>query len=142
MGVTVWRGNPYESWDLNVVGGLLGASRVRMAVEDHGSGHQYIRLAAWPRYSKIALALSVAGAVITGLALNSGEFFVAGVLATGSFLLTAGAALEAGRSLANILAAGRQTETTAKEKTVIGFESAIKANTASRGVKQDAAVSD
>jgi GT2 family glycosyltransferase len=116
-GVTVWRGNAYEAWDLSVVGGLLGSARVLMAVEDHGSGNQYIRFAAWPLYSKLGLTLSIAGMTIAGAAAVGHELLVAGVLAAGSVLLLGGAVLEAGRSLANVLAAARrQKEPSLKER--------------------------
>src|SRR5215831_85161 len=101
-----------------------------MAVEDHGSGHQYVRIAAWPRYSKIPVALGVAGATTAGMAAYSSKFIVATSLACGSLALFGGAVLEAGRSLANILAAGRQTEATVKEKAALVFESGIKAHRA------------
>jgi hypothetical protein len=88
-----------------------------MAVEDHGSGNQYIRLAAWPLYSKLGLTLSIAGMASACAAAASREILIAGVLAAGSVALFSGAVLEAGRSLANILAATRrQKEPAMKER--------------------------
>jgi GT2 family glycosyltransferase len=102
-GFIVSRGNAYEPWDLHVAGGLLGSARVLMAVEDHGAGKQYVRIAAWPRYSRLALILTIAGTVIALAGVLSGQFIVAALLAAGSSLLFSGSLSEAGRSLAIVL---------------------------------------
>jgi len=104
-GHTVRRGNAYEAWDLEIVGGLLGSARTLMAVEDHGSGRQYIRLAAWPRYSRLGLSLGLGGILIALAAAGNGEFGVAAMLGIGSVLLLGGTLLEAGRSLATVMSA-------------------------------------
>jgi O-antigen biosynthesis protein len=124
-GLTVWRGNAYEPWDLEVVGGLLGSARALMAIEDHGSGRQYVRLAAWPRYSKLAVIFAVVGAIIAGGAAMSQEFVIAGLLVAGSALLLGGALLEAGRSLATVCGAGQKQEPAAvyKESPVTLYDS-------------------
>src|SRR5262249_19370588 len=88
MGFTVWRGNSYERWDLEIIGGFFGSARVLMAVEDHGSGKQYVRFAAWPRYSRLALALGFFGALIAIVAASEGESLVAFVLGAGAALLS------------------------------------------------------
>ena len=36
--VRVLRGGAYDTWDLEVRSGLLGAARVRLVVEEHGQG--------------------------------------------------------------------------------------------------------
>jgi hypothetical protein len=110
MGFTVWRGNSYERWDLEIVGGLFGSARVLMAVEDHGSGKQYVRFAAWPRYSRLALALGFLGALIAIVAASEGESFVAFVLGAGAALLSFATISEAGRSQAAILTAAAQQQ--------------------------------
>jgi len=110
-GLTVWRGNAYEAWDLEVIGGLLGSARVLMAVEDHGSGTQYVRLATWPRLSKLGLVLGLGGTLIAVAAARSGQFAVAGVLVAVSVLLLGRTVLEAGRSLATVLRVAREHET-------------------------------
>jgi hypothetical protein len=43
------RGGGYDSWDLQVQGGILGRVRLRAAVEEHGSGRQLVRVRFWPR---------------------------------------------------------------------------------------------
>jgi O-antigen biosynthesis protein len=50
-GAVVLRGGDYDRWDLEVRGGMIGAARVRMAIEEHGSGKQMVRFRAWPRWA-------------------------------------------------------------------------------------------
>jgi len=66
-GAAVRRGGDYDRWDFEVCGGLLGAARVLMAVEDHGAGAQLVRLRWWPRCSHGGLSVtSLFGALSTG----------------------------------------------------------------------------
>lgn len=48
--IAVLRGGDYDRWDLEVRGGALGAARVRMTIEEHGSGKQMARYRVWPRW--------------------------------------------------------------------------------------------
>jgi GT2 family glycosyltransferase len=48
-GARVLSGGEYDQWDIEVRGGLLGAARMLMAVEDHGAGAQYVRVRMWPK---------------------------------------------------------------------------------------------
>lgn len=64
-GAIVVPGGPYDRWDLEVQGGLLGGLRVRMVIEEHGAGRQMLRFRSWPRCS------TVGGAVALVLALWS-----------------------------------------------------------------------
>ena len=50
-GAWVRQGGPYDRWDLEVRGGMAGAVRVLMAVEEHGAGRQLVRLRSWPRWA-------------------------------------------------------------------------------------------
>jgi O-antigen biosynthesis protein len=61
-GARLRQGGEYDRWDLEVRGGILGAARLLMAVEDTGGG-QLVRMRFWPR-------CSIAGVVL--LALFSG----------------------------------------------------------------------
>jgi O-antigen biosynthesis protein len=65
-GAFVLRGGDYDRWDLAVCGGMLGTTRLLMAVEDHGSGTQFVRFNSWPRCSLGAVALTL---LFTALAL-------------------------------------------------------------------------
>jgi glycosyltransferase involved in cell wall biosynthesis len=122
MGFTVSRGNAYEAWDLEIIGGLLGSARVLIVAENHGSGRQYVRLTASPRYSKLVLYVTVAGGIIAIAAMLSHQPLVGSLLTVGSGLLFGGAVLEAGRSLAAILEAARQKQSVASERGVRVFD--------------------
>jgi len=50
-GAYVRRGGEYDKWDLQVRAGLFGSARVLMAVEEHGSGKQFVRFRVWPSCS-------------------------------------------------------------------------------------------
>lgn len=67
----VTRNSDYETWDLHVQGGGLGSARMLMAIEDQGSGSQYVRVKSWPVFSRLAvlsisiLLLAAVGSVFT-----------------------------------------------------------------------------
>jgi GT2 family glycosyltransferase len=56
-GVKANRAGDYDRWDLQVRGGVFGAARLRMAIEEHGAGRQLIRFRFWPRCSGQAIVL-------------------------------------------------------------------------------------
>ncbi|HEX9868172.1 MAG TPA: glycosyltransferase [Candidatus Tectomicrobia bacterium] len=67
----VLRGGEYDRWDLEVWGGMLGAVRLRVAVEEHGAGRQLVRFRSWPRCSPGGLALTLLfSALSAGAALD------------------------------------------------------------------------
>jgi GT2 family glycosyltransferase len=69
----VLRGGSFDSWDLEVRGGVLGAARMRMAVEEHGHGRQLLRFRVWPRVPAGAIALVVLAALFAALAASRGS---------------------------------------------------------------------
>ena len=56
-GACVFRGGDFDRWDLEVRGSMLGAARLRTAVEEHGLGRQLVRFRIWPRPSTAAVTL-------------------------------------------------------------------------------------
>jgi hypothetical protein len=58
-GSIILRGGNYDRWDLEVRGGLFGAVRMRMAVEEHGAGKQLVRIRSWPTFSPPGLAFAL-----------------------------------------------------------------------------------
>jgi GT2 family glycosyltransferase len=56
-GIPVRRGGGWDRWDLEVVGGAFGATRLIVIVEDHGAGNQLVRFRWWPNASRNAVAL-------------------------------------------------------------------------------------
>jgi GT2 family glycosyltransferase len=70
-GGRVVRGGPYARWDLELCGGLVGAARVLVAVEEHGRGRQLVRSRVWPsvapgawRALAIVVVLALAALVV------------------------------------------------------------------------------
>jgi hypothetical protein len=63
-GAVVLRGGNFDRWDLEAKSGTLGAVRLLMAVEEHGSGRQLVRFRSWPRVSRGGFALTL---LCTGL---------------------------------------------------------------------------
>jgi GT2 family glycosyltransferase len=59
-GADVSRGTAFDTWDFEVRAGALAASRVRLAVEEHGRGKQMVWFRIWPRMYR-------GPAVVTGL---------------------------------------------------------------------------
>ncbi len=67
MGASCFRGTPVDRWDIEVRGGFFGHYRLRMMVEEHGSGKQLTRLIGRPRMAAhipLFLTLFIASAVI------------------------------------------------------------------------------
>lgn len=54
QGAVVRRGGEYDSWDLEIRGGLLASVRAFVVVEEYGAGKQFIRLSARQRISGVA----------------------------------------------------------------------------------------
>ena len=80
VGAAVRRGGDYDRWDLEVAGGVFGAARVLMAVEDHGGGNQLVRLRWWPKLPRGAVILSVLFAALAGGAAAAHAWSAASIL--------------------------------------------------------------
>ncbi len=59
------RGGEFDHWDLEVLGGLLGAARMFMAIEYHGDGRQLLRIRWSPRCSISGLVLTTLFALLS-----------------------------------------------------------------------------
>lgn len=93
LGVPVARGGEFDDWDLALRAGVLGALRLRMAVEEHGAGRQLVRFRVRPRRAAggaptLILAGAAAGAVL------GGAWPAAVALAAAALLIEARAAQE------------------------------------------------
>jgi hypothetical protein len=101
-GAVVLSGGDFDRWDCEVRGGVFGATRVRLLVEEHGQGRQLARFRVWPRCSPRVVAPLALSAAIAALAAADG---VAGPF----LLLTAATALrtlyECAAAMATVLAA-------------------------------------
>jgi hypothetical protein len=105
-GAATRRGGAFESFDLEVRGGLLGAVRLLVAAEDHGGGAQLIRFRSWPRCSYAGVAVAAVFAALAGGATLAHAWTAAAVLGVVSALLAlrmtlecAGASASAARAL-------------------------------------------
>ncbi len=68
FGAVPRRGGDFDHWDLEVSGNSLGAMRLFMAVEHHGSGKQLLRVRTWPRCSPGVLAFIL---ILSGLSVQA-----------------------------------------------------------------------
>ncbi len=50
-GAVVLRGGTYDGWDIEVRGGMFGAVRTLIAVEEHGNNRQVVRYSSLPRFT-------------------------------------------------------------------------------------------
>jgi GT2 family glycosyltransferase len=106
-GAIVRRGGPWDRWDLEVRGGVLGGARMRLVVEEHGAGRQLARFHAWPRWSPAAaLVVPPAGGALAALA--SGATVPAAILGAGALALAVRAVVESAGATAGLHAAWRQ----------------------------------
>jgi GT2 family glycosyltransferase len=59
-GAAVFAGDCWDKWDLHLRGGLIGAARLRMGLEEHGRGRQLVRIEVMPHVSMLAIAIVTA----------------------------------------------------------------------------------
>ena len=99
-GAVVVRGGDFDRWDFELRGGLFGAARVRLMVEEHGQGRQLARLHVWPRLaprSLIVLGLSASIAVVAAI---DREWSAATIFAILALLVLGRGVQECGRCVA------------------------------------------
>jgi len=111
--VLVRRGGEWDRFELAVLGGPCGAARVRVAIEEHGEGRQYLRFRVWPMLRRGALACAF-GASLAAAAFLDGAWLAGGVLAGGALALPLAALRECGRAQGVIESALRQLAAAAK----------------------------
>jgi GT2 family glycosyltransferase len=102
-GRRVARGSAWDRWDLEVSGGLLGAARVRMAVEEHGAGRQLVRFNAWPRWSPMTSGTLVLLAFLATVAAVGHAWIPALLFGAGWVVLLGSALYESGCALGAML---------------------------------------
>jgi len=102
-GVPVLHGGAYDRWDLEVSGGAFAAVRVRAAVEEHGNGRQLLRVRAWPRAPRRALAAVVGLAAAAAAALATGAPLAAAFAVAALALVVARGVDGCGRAVAGVI---------------------------------------
>jgi glycosyltransferase involved in cell wall biosynthesis len=108
-GHVVARGGDWDTWDLDVRSGTLGAVRVLMTHEEHGRGRQLVRFRLWSRVTTggwigaalltLATLAAATGAVVGALALGC-----IAVLVIARVLVDTGAATAAVRDASSAMA--------------------------------------
>jgi glycosyltransferase involved in cell wall biosynthesis len=92
--VSMLLGGEFDAWDLELRGGLFGAARTLMAIEEHGSGKQMVRFRVWPKFSVPGVVLGTLFKVLAIGAALDGAWAVASLLVMGGSLVFARAWLE------------------------------------------------
>jgi len=104
------RGGDFDNWDLEVSGGLLGAARMRVAVEYHGDRRQLLRIRWSPRCSINGLAPTLLFTLLSLAAARDQCWTAAGLLGAAALLLVGRALHECAGATAAFLAAVRKIE--------------------------------
>jgi GT2 family glycosyltransferase len=86
-GAIVLAGSDFETWDLEVRGGLLGGVRTQLAVEEHGQGKQLLKFRTWPTITVQAVVALSCIVTISGYAVFKNELTGASVLVLSATLL-------------------------------------------------------
>ncbi len=105
----VQTGGEYDRWDLEIRGGMFGATRVLMAVEEHGHGTQLVRLRTWPRCSPIGVTLTLVFAALSTAAAIDPSLPVSVILGMAALLPALRTATECATSTAAIRRTLRQS---------------------------------
>jgi GT2 family glycosyltransferase len=122
-GVLVVSGGPTDRWDLEVRGGLLGRSRLRMALEDHPGATQLIRIRTWPYLSRFCVGSLTATAALACAAAFDGAGMVGVVIGVLGLVLASSAGYETAIAQGAILSAvDRERGATVVEDLMSGLE--------------------
>ncbi|MBI2881604.1 MAG: glycosyltransferase [Candidatus Tectomicrobia bacterium] len=101
----VREGGDFDPWDLEIAGGLLGAVRVRMAIEEHGAGRQLARFFTWPKFSTAGICLILILFALLGWAAADGAWLVASALGTAGAFLALRTLKECGAAMHRVIRA-------------------------------------
>ena len=93
-GATVYRGGDFDRWDLEVRGGLFGSMRLRVLIEEHGSGRQMVRISTWPRWPLVAGVTCLLPGLVALGALRDGSWHAAAVFGAAALLFILATVLE------------------------------------------------
>ena len=101
--MVVRRGSEYDRWDLKLRGGLLGGLRLRIALEEHGSGKQLVLVRMMPTGSPLGFAMPLLFAALAAGAASDQAWWALGVLLTIALALTLRALWESGAATAMVI---------------------------------------
>ena len=106
-GAAVLRGGDFDAWDLDVRGGLLGGTRLRAGIEEHGAGRQLVRFRTSPRLASEGIVLSLFFAAFGLAAAIQGAWAAAAILGGLALLFVGRSLLDAAAATGELLAAVR-----------------------------------
>ena len=98
-------GDEFARWDIEVRGGMFGAARLLLAIEDHGAGAQYVRTRVWPQYRRGAEAVIFSFGLIATVAAWEGAWIAATICGIIFGLFALWTFEQAGSAMAAILRA-------------------------------------
>ncbi len=107
-GCAAVRGSDFDRWDLQVNGGVLGAARLAMAVEPHGSGRELVRIECRPKGWFGGLSVALLFGVLGCLAGLDGVWSVHLLLGAMALAIALRTARECGWATAAFLAVVRE----------------------------------
>jgi hypothetical protein len=111
-GARVQRGGTYDRWELEVRGGLLGAARTRMTIEEHGAGKQLVRFRSWSRCSTRGIVLPLLFAAFATSATLHQAWAASAVLGVVAALLALRMLLECAAARAAVVRALQESAAT------------------------------
>ena len=132
-GAAVLRCGEFDRWDLGVKGGLLAGARLRMGLEEHGSGRQFARFAVWPRTNTEGRVLPILFAGLSFGAFADGSLIVGSTLAVIAIVIATRILLEAGSATGVVL---KVLEAKA-EAVAAEFQAQADSQEAAAGAKKD-----
>jgi O-antigen biosynthesis protein len=101
-GAVIRAGGDWDRWDVQVRGGLLGAARLRIGIEEHGAGRQLIRVRSWPCAPATSILFSVLATTLASFAVFADADRVIAPLAAAAVALLARTLYECGAAAATI----------------------------------------
>jgi hypothetical protein len=99
-GAVIARSGEYDSWDLQVHGGVLGSARLQMLVEEHGAGKQLGRVRTWPVVSPGGVALILFFCVLAAIAGSQQAWAACAILGAAGVVAALRMALESAAAMA------------------------------------------
>jgi hypothetical protein len=107
-GAVVLAGGEFDRWDLEARGGMLGSSRLRLAIEEHGGGRQLLRLRSWPRFSRLGVLLAILLGLLADAAADDRAWAAVVTLGVCALLLTSQIWVESASAMAALRTAVRK----------------------------------
>lgn len=104
-GLVVRRGGDFDRWDLEARSGFFGTLRLRMSVEEHGSGKQLVHFLLWPRASIGVSLLTVALGTLSAVAATDLSWAVSVLFGSSSVLIALRILVDCSASMAGALSA-------------------------------------